>query len=555
MSQLARHPELWTRRKDFTDATGDPDGRFLSNWLVGYFEEAKELYDDGKGVASLGDFCALIEDPEWNGFLALKVDIDTRNLPPQVEALLSGIDKTLFVAHHIGNEVNLVTPPVQPAQDYQLNSTMFGLVHYIDPALGAQVNDLPSYISNPQPYDFKVLTLEAVFQNARLLNFSNKSLLTLNKLFGDAVQQINPTGTDLGANTLVLIGSYNAKSDPAYTFATATGAVSDFYVTSNALNRIEITRTTMTVTEVSSTESNVTGERQCSKTTTAGPPPPGSTAYLARFNLSGSFRMLTDPTFDLMSYQYLGFENLGLDMYLITGGGDRSFAFDSSGLRVALAQNVAVDPANPTDDDRANAGNNLVRIGSLLAQFPLQLTGFICGCGGRKPDAMGFRTLETTKPDGVSPADLGSGDWYALAFGLNLGGQGALGQNGGLSAQMLLAWTPGGQQIKPSVLPALKIAGPGGVSLSFDLEGVVKFGAADIVLNKMKSLDGTPDQFVLLFESIAFTVLSFSFPPQGTTNIFLFGDATASSGDILKPTLGWFGGYVEQPAPTAKAGA
>ena len=102
-----------------------------------------------------------------------------------------------------------------------------------------------------------------------------------------------------------------------------------------------------------------------------------------------------------------------------------------------------------------------------------------------------------------------------------------------------------GQPARPSVLPALKIAGPGGVSLSFDLEGVVKFGAADIVLNR------TPDQFVLMFESIAFSVLSFSFPPAGTTNIFLFGDATAvKSGDPLKPTLGWFGGYVEQPAPT-----
>src|SRR6202030_2547432 len=247
------------------------------------------------GVVSLADFCALIDDPEWNGFLALRVDIDPQGLPVEIEALLAGIDKSLFVAHHIGNEVNLVT---QNGSAYALNSAMFGLVHYVDPALGAQVNDLPSYIANPQPYDFKVLTLEAVFENARLVHFSNKSLLTLNTLIGDAVTQSDAAG-NAGANTLVLVGTYNAKAEPHYTFASAQGAVTDFYLASNALERIEITRTTMTVTE-------------------APPISPNAPAtYLARFNMSGSLRMLGDPDFDLLSYDTLGFNNLGLDMHLV----------------------------------------------------------------------------------------------------------------------------------------------------------------------------------------------------------------------------------------------
>src|SRR6185295_8929993 len=129
VTQLARHPELWTRYADFNDASTDADGRFLSNWLVEYLTDAKTLYNNGKGVASLQDFCELIDDPTWNGFLALKVDIDTQGLPPPVEALLAGIDKSLFVAHHIGNQVNHVTPPADPnAKDgYQLNSAMFGV--------------------------------------------------------------------------------------------------------------------------------------------------------------------------------------------------------------------------------------------------------------------------------------------------------------------------------------------------------------------------------------------------------------------------------------------
>lgn len=527
VTQLASHPELWTRYADFNDSTHDPDGRFLSNWLVDYLNTAKQLFADGQGVASLANFCALIDDPHWNGFLALRVDIGTQSLPPQIEALLAGIDRSLFVAHHIGNQVNHVTPPAAGSSGYQLNSAVFGLVHYVDPALGSQVNNIPSYIADPQSYDFKVLTLEAVFENAQLVTFGNKSLLTLNQLFGDAVQQTSATG-DAGANTLVLVGSYNEKNDPPYTFTTAQGAITNFYLASNALECVEITRATMAVTQ------------------------PPQHSYLAHFTLSGNFSLMNDPDFDILSYQRLGFVNLGLDMALDSAGANapfkRSFNFDSTMLRLALAQNMRFDP---TASDRVTAGFNLVRQGSLLEQFPLQLSGFVNGDGGRQPAAMGFRTLETTLPKGIDAASLGTDGWYALSFDLNLGGQGALGQNGGLTAQFLLAWAPGGQQGLPDVLPALKIAGPGGVSLSFDIEGVVKFGAADIVLNRLPAAAPQPAQFVLMFESIAFSVLSFSFPPKGSTNVFLFGTTDAQSGQALKPTLGWFGGYVAQPPTSA----
>jgi hypothetical protein len=549
--QMAHHPELWTRYKDFNNTANDPNGRFLSNWLVDYLEQARTLYKGG--VASLQNFVTLIDDATWNGFLALRVSITTQSLPDPIEALLAGIDKSLFVAHHIGNQINHVAPPQAEGDDYQLNSAMFGLVHYIDPALGADVNSLPPYIANPSTYDFRVLTLEAVFENANLVNFSNKSLLTLNSLFGDSVQPTDPAG-NAGANTLTLIGSYVKKNNPAYTFATAQGATTDFYVASNALARVEISSASMTVSEVTSIQTGVVGELQCSQPIPLTPPA-NATAYLARFNLAGNLQMAADSNFDLLSYQYLGFQNLGLDMYLVTNGGDRSFAFDSSALRIALTQTYAIDPNAKTPPDRKKAGSNLVRTGSMLAQFPLQLSGFITGCGGRLPDAMGYRALETTAPKGITAASLdGSANWYALSFDLNLGSLGSLGPIGGLSAEMLLAWAPGGQGGSVNVLPTLKIAGPGGVSLSFDIEGVVKFGAADIVLNKMPALDNTPAQYVLMFESIAFTVLTFSFPPKGSTNIYLFGNAQPNSDDPIKPTLGWFGGYFEQqPPPQANA--
>ena len=305
VSQLARHPELWTRYSDFNDATNDEDGRFLSNWLVDYLNQARLLYDDGKGVASLQNFVELIDNVAWNGFLALRVSVTTQSLPPEIEALLAGIDMTQFVAHHFGNQVNHVTPVTHarkssriPAQQRHVRAGA-----YIDPALGAQVNSLPSYIANPQTYDFKVLTLEAVFENANLVNFSNKSLLTLNSLFGDSVQPTDAAG-DAGANTVVLIGSYVANNNPAYTFAAAQGATTDFYVASDALARVEITGASMTVTTVASTLRGVIGELQCGQPTQFTPV--GETAYLARFNLAGNLQMAADA-FDLLSYQSLGF--------------------------------------------------------------------------------------------------------------------------------------------------------------------------------------------------------------------------------------------------------
>lgn len=518
--QLAQHPELWTRYADFNNTDGDKHGRFLSNWLVSYLEEALTLYDGGNGVASLGAFCRLIDDPEWNGFLVLKVDVTTTGLPAVIQALLAGIaDQSLFYAHHLGNETNHLSPT---ETGYDLASSVFGLVRYQDPQLGAGTA-LPPFLPSPQSYDFRVLTLEAIFENATLLSFANKSLLLFNMLFGDTVNQTDPTGTIQGCNTLLLIGDYRVVDDqPSYTFATAGGSVTDFYLTSNALARIEIAKATMTV---------------------ASPADPKG-SYQATFWLNGNFEFIydKDQAFDLLSYDDLEFQGLSLDMTFKAGGVDRSFAFDTARLVPTLNQTMAADPGGGPPP----GGFNLVRTGSLLAQFPLALTGFVTGSADRQPASLGYRVLKTESPKGISPAALADGPWYALSFSMNLGGQGNLGASGLLSADLLLAWAPGGAGATPSVAALLKIAGPGGANLSLDLEGVVKFGAADIVLNRIPP--EAPEQFVLIFESIALTVLMLSFPPQGTTNVFLFGDTGASAGGVVNPTLGWFGGYVEKPA-------
>ncbi len=537
IAQMAGHPELWTRRKDFTDTGSDPDGKYISSWLVNYLEEARTSYDEGKGVASLQEFVELIDNPLWNGFLVLRVDVGVENLPAPIEVLLAGIDKNLFFAHHIGNRVNHVQPPSGGSTDYTLNSSMFGLVHYADPALSGSA---PDYLSSPQDYDFRVLTLEAIFENARLLNFSNKSLLLLNKMFGDAVSAHAPDQDLIAHNNLLLIGTYkqekqeNGTTIPAsYTFATGQGTATDFYMTSNAFERIQITKAAMTVVEVG---------------------PQDALDYVARFSMWGNMRFLDNSAFDLLSYEAASFQNLLVEMTVPAGGATKTFKFATDSLALALNKNKLPDTSgdNSAPPDPAF---NIVRQDSLLAQFPLRLTGFQIGTKDQQPQDNGFRLLETTKPNGISSANLDGGNWYALGFEMNLGSGGALGANGGLTADLSLAWAPGGNGTA-QIAPFFKLSGPGGISLSFDLEGVIKFGAKDIVLNRFKTgtADDDPEQFVMIFESIALSLLTLSFPPAGSTNVSLFGDISEqNAGAEINPTLGWFGGFVAKQASSSDA--
>lgn len=522
--QMAARPSAWSRYDHFNDAAQDPDGVYISGWLVSYLDEATRL---AATVPSLAAFRDLIDDPAWSGFLALKVDVETATLPPPIQALVAGIDKSQFYAHHLGCAGNHVS---WSTSGYAIASPVFALVRYQAPSMRADATGAGGYQESSQTYDFQVLTLEAVFEGGALHSFTSKSRLLLNSLFGDTINPTDPTGAVAGCNTLLLLGDYRVIDEAAvYTFATASGAVSDFYPSSNAFSRIEIAQATMTVGQADATAADAT------------------TSYVATFAFSGdcSFACAAGPdapAFDLLSYAALAFQGLCLDMSFTSGGDDRTFAFDMS--RLAPVQNRSWIVADDTGPAVAN-GLNLVRAGSLAAQFPLTVTGLVAGAAD--PSSQGFRPLTTQSPQGVNIPQISGAGWYALTFRLNLGGQGALGPSALLSADLMLAWTPGGPGGAPSVAPLIRVSGPGGADLSFDLEGVVKLGAADVVLNREGPAAG-PGPFVLGFESIGLSVLMLSFPPRGCMNIYLFGDPGAQPGQLANPTLGWFGGYVEKPA-------
>lgn len=602
IKQMVKNPHLWTQYEAFNDITSDKNGYFLSNWLVEYLKEAEALYDNGDGVTTLKDFCTLINDKEWNGFLALKVAVgNIATLPVDVQALLANINGGLY-AHHLGNEINHVkrqsfesipkgalvstasgsfvdnttvlsntdstiifsSKPIKEVDvgtsvifkttdqqsvlilknallssedsitssdvvfSYELNSPFFGLIHYVNPKFAGEIKNPPAYVQSTSEYNFTVLTLEVVFQKVLEVHFANKSMLMMNSFFGDKVLQTGPRG-EQGANNLILVGTYHEIDKvPSYSFSTAKGVTTDFYLASKAFKMNRISNTTMNVIKLSG-DSIATD------------------IYKASFAIRGSFDFLMGENFDLLSYEYLPYSVLSMDVQ-IQHGKANIYTMDSSKLQFEKNQ-IKAYPAG--SGQQVAKALNIVRTGSLVSQFPMKLKGLIQSVGSASANAspadMGYRLLETATPKGISFSSPAQGvPWYGLEFELILGGKGSLASSGAISASMILTWTPKGSGIAQAS-PQFKLSGPDGVSLSFDFEGVLKFGAKDIVLNRyIDPSDATKNYFYLVFQSIALSLLNISFPPSGTTNLVLMGDTSADSGGMVKPTLSWFGGYAKE---------
>lgn len=254
----------------------------------------------------------MINDKNWNGFLALKIKVgDIATLPVDVQALVADISGNLY-AHHLGNEINHVKRPASGTGAYALNSPFFGLIHYVNPKFAGEIKDPPAYVQNASDYDFTVLTLEVVFEKVLEIHFANKSMLMINTFFGDKVLQTSESGKP-GANNLILIGSYHDVDNvPSYSFSTAKGVTTDFYLASNAFNCIRISNVTMNVIK-SSGDSEKTD------------------IYQASFAIRGSFDFLNDSNFDLLSFEYLAYYGLTMDV-TIQHQKTNKYVLDSSKL-------------------------------------------------------------------------------------------------------------------------------------------------------------------------------------------------------------------------------
>ncbi|MBS0297643.1 MAG: hypothetical protein JSR45_15140 [Proteobacteria bacterium] len=506
------------------DAATDPQGLMLSSWLSTYLAQALATWNNGTGPQGLETFCKLITDPDWCGFLCLNAPVTPGALPSDLDFLLAGVDPKLLMAHHLGCTAN----QVRYTTSYQQDSAFFGYVHYLRP--GAPPGGAVSvpFVPSTLDYDFQLMRLEAVFENSALNSFSSMALLLVDTLFGDPVLP-NASGPGPTATNAVIIDGVLQHHDGVgtYVFTTPIGMAATFYLSSQALDRTEIDRALVV--------QNPPG-------TVGGPTDPTRSAVT--FQLAGWLGLLSAPI-DLLSYAALPFSNLALRMeFNKADGGNKQFSMDLGALALTPLADAAVDPKAIVNAAMASA-NVLYRGDSLVASFPLRLTSFITN-GAQDPSSMGFLPLPVKNAKGQTGGggSLGA-SWSALQLDLPLGGSGSLDASGLIDATLLFAWTPGQGSGVAAISPFIKITGPGGADLSFNLEGIIKFGAKGILLSQAPDATGA-QVFVLEFAGIGLTLFTKSFPPGGSTNLLVAGSANR--------TIGWFGAYVDPTAPPLGSG-
>ena len=496
-----QNPALWTQPKDFNGAKGpnpsDLELQLTSRWLQDYINDAIDNQSDNPYFR---EFIRIVQNPRWNGVLALKTDIDPDALPPELQGLVGGIDLARFNAHHVGMEINQVQNQGGELT-YKEKSSLFGLVYYQDPEYQRLLNNgngapgKPSKFSQ-ETFDFRVLTLLAQFKNSTLQRFSSKVRVTLRELFRE---RMAPGATD----SIILDGTHERKNGKdTYTFLSAEPV--QFPVESALYQDIEIDRA------VFATHPRAEGSRQVN----------------AYFSFIGNLLFdIPQEGFDLLSFGRtagraeanpgLAFSNLQLDF---------SFNLDDPTLRTFLMNYPPV---------RFNLANSPVREGSLLHQLPVELKSFKFGNKDTLPEALGYLPVELA---GLETAGIAE-DWYGLECVLHMGSAGGLSNLGNLAAPVLLAWGAGSKSGSPKLFMGIKLPGanPGAKMLS--IQGLLKLAIERI------QLVSSPQGFILKLDDISLKFFGLvKLPPGGSTAFYLFGNPAGGNKDI-----GWYAAYNKEP--------
>ncbi|ROI06700.1 hypothetical protein EGI16_01995 [Chryseobacterium sp. G0240] len=526
-----KNPKDWTQPnafnidKDNTDSTAAYNQLVaVSSWLQTYLQAAEDAYNTAKAHPASDQlkyyqkFHQIINDPDWNGILALKATIDLQEFPQQLKGLISGINLKNFYAHHFGIEVNRVDANDVITMDPV--SSLFGLINYVDSAYAQQIAqglnpDKPVQPMAGAPYDFKVLFLQVLFENTAIKDFASKIQLTMNNLFSDKVTGTNNPYGSGSLNTVVLNGTYqDHNGTPVYVFDNKDDNL--FFFDSNLLTNVEITKI------------------QFNTLTTD----PAALDIQSRFTMWGylNFDIMIAPSANEgdMAYPLDAF-SFGIKL----NGDTLQQGLNYSNLYVNMAFNLNTPTVTYFTFDASqiafNASQSNARSNSLYPNFALQINKLLSGNDESAPSGQGY--LKLALP-GINATGL-AGDWYGLQMTLNMGSPGELASSAGFNASLLIAWSPGSKSAAPGYNAFVGIRLPGTASNAklLSIQGVLK-----LTIDKL-SLQYVTDQqsYLLTLSNIALKLLGIlKLPPGGNTDFLLFGNPNPSA---TAKSLGWYAAY------------
>jgi hypothetical protein len=506
---LVAKTDTWTQKEDFSAPGGD-DSQIviLSQWLTKYVQDGIDAGVVQKNLY-FTNFADKATDPNWTGIIVLKATLTA--IPPNLGGLLSVIAPAYTFAHHFGITISPVAAAAN-AISVPKSSSMFQLVYYVNPSFVPAVDPTQNQPLPPQadgPYDFQLLTLKALFENTSVKAFESLAQLTLGAFFGDPLLHMQPNGNVYG--TIFLQGVYQ-HTGTIGTFLLDSLQDNLFYLDSNIINKVEITKAQFVTVD----------------------------ATTLRFDLWGyvDFDVLQGPAADNTTFP---FDAFGFGYAQKPTDTRQGLSF--SGLSVLMtvaAQKVAsssFEPGKIAFDPSRNASTP--RAGSLYQAFALQLKGLLTGDATNDPSAQNYLTLATNA--GLSGVT--GKPWYALSFDLKMGSAGALAGKLGLDAGLVVAWAPGRRAADTSydAMVGLRLPGVAAKTNLLSLEGILALSIGTMRLTYDVPSGVSKRYWVLWLTEIALKFLGLlKIPPNGSTSFVCFGNP-AAGGD---PTaLGWYAVY------------
>lgn len=522
--------------------------------LVKQFEAAIDTAEKGatqRERDNAKDLARIATSLSWSGMIAFNVAIPPNGLPAELKALECGIkDGDNFYAQYIGSNGTVVLPKNGSLEAEQ--SSLFGLLDYRD-------NSVPD--TGPAGYAFQVSSLRVQFQNSQISAFSSELNLTLDRLFDEATQLLN---SQTGRNIVVIKGSTETH-DGVVTYAFNFSGANYFALPkSHILNTVDIVKATFTTD------------------------PPGADPALTqgRFTLWGRLNFRNLEAFDGFSFgSETSLSDVVLQESIALGGSARALTDDyrqgvvqlaaaEAGLKGAIAtledndqflqfgkltllmvcqhaadQDVTTTFSVDSSQMTFDLARSKARPDSLYRKFPLKLVNFV-HLKADQPDSQpkGYLPVKTPVGGGKMPP---SG--FGLNFELNLGSLGALAGAAQLVVNLLFVWVPNtdGSQQKAETFVGIRLPGFGGDVLGFPLQSVLKLSFKHVEM--LRDASQEKPAYLLKIKKVALKFFILSFPPNGQTEIVVFGNPDATDDNNA---IGWYAAYAKEPAalPAGKSG-
>ncbi|NER29876.1 MAG: hypothetical protein F6J89_20210, partial [Symploca sp. SIO1C4] len=598
---ILKDTALWEQPDVFVANDANPQTQVqqikeVRDRLVKFFEDAIATANDPNASEKDRDNAAPLarvgSSTFWSGMIALNVALPADlGLPQELRALECGIQNAdNFYAQYVGSNGTPILP-----KDGQLEaeqSSLFGLLDYQD-------NSVPE--TGPSGYAFQVSSLRVQFQNSQISAFSSEVNLTLDKLFGEATLLLNSRSR---RNIVILKGfteEHNGVTTYAFSFSGENYfALPDSYI----LNTVDIVKAEF-ATDPDSQEVTIgrftlwgrfnfrnLAEIDLFSFGIETPPDqellnfnnfednPGKLALTALEvlnrkglvdnnqqaqdvltdynNLIASGEEIRDSITAIQDRALEAFQSLNAEILTIDDE-DVQLAVKASNLNETLkllddneqflpfSKVVIIMECNNAGDttfsfDSSQIAFDLVkskvRTNSLYGKFPLKLVNFV-ELDPNKPDSQPKGYLPVKTPLGSSSIPTSG---FGLNFELNLGSLGALAGAAQFVVNLLVVWQPNsdGSQEKAQTFVGLRLPGIGGDVLGFPLQSVLKLSFKTVELIVDRSSNNAA--YLLKIKKIALKLFVLSFPPNGQTEIVIFGNPDATDSN---DAVGWYAAYAK----------